>query len=149
MNPKKPLVYLIGSLRNPAIPHIGNSLRAAGFDVFDDWFGAGPEADDKWQDYERTRGRCYGEALVGAAARNTFNFDLVHLEMCAVGVLVAPAGKSAHLELGWLLGQGKPGFVLFPDGTPERWDVMYRFANGVFFTLDNLIPALRRVVFSG
>lgn len=119
-------IYVIGSLRNPQVPEVGNLLRAAGYDVFDDWFGGGPEADDYWQKYEQTRGRSYGEALDGWLARNTFNLDWTHLERCDGAVLVAPAGKSAHLELGFVIGQNKPGWVLF-DQAPERWDVMYRF----------------------
>jgi nucleoside 2-deoxyribosyltransferase len=48
-----------------------------------------------------------------------------------------PAGKSAHLELGYIIGQGKPGYILF-DKMPERLDVMHVFANGVFFDVEEL-----------
>jgi hypothetical protein len=58
-------------------------------------------------------------------------------------VLVLPAGKSGHMELGWALGQRKIGYVLF-DQTPERWDVMYQFADGVFFSPEALIEQLRK-----
>ena len=134
-------IYLIGSLRNPRIPLIGNRLRDEGHQVFDDWFGAGPEADDHWQKYEKIRGRTYAEALCGKAAVNTFMFDRRHIEEAEVGVLALPSGRSAHLELGWMLGKGKQGFVLF-DGEPERWDCMYQFADAVFFSLDDLVAAL-------
>jgi len=128
-------IYLIGSLRNQQIPDVGNSLRDLGFDVFDDWFAAGPEADDKWQAYEKLRGRSYAEALQGYAARNVYNFDLTHLDRCDAGLLVLPAGKSGHLEFGRTIGKGKPGYILFPE-EPERWDVMYQFADAVFFSID-------------
>jgi hypothetical protein len=134
-------IYLIGSLRNPAVPDIGNRLRAAGHDVFDDWVAGGEHADDAWQAYETKRGRTYAEALKGKAARNTFRFDETNLLRCEVAVLVAPAGKSAHIELGVMLGKGKPGYVLF-DAEPERWDVMYQFATGVFFNTADLIAEL-------
>jgi len=136
------MIYLIGSLRTPAVPLLGRKLREEGFDVFDDWHGAGPHADDEWQKYETLRGRSYQDALGGAAAKNTFHFDLRHLSICDTGILVAPAGKSAHLELGFMLGKGKKGYVLF-DKEPDRWDVMYLFATGVFFTLDALLEELR------
>src|SRR5208282_6746819 len=97
----KPAVYLIGSLRNEKVRLLGNELRAAGFETFDDWHSAGPEADDHWRSYEKTRGRSYREALAGHAADNTFAFDLRHIHRCGVGVLVMPAGKSGHLELGF------------------------------------------------
>ncbi|MCI0526606.1 MAG: hypothetical protein L0Y56_04020, partial [Nitrospira sp.] len=63
----KPVVYLIGSLRNPEIPHIGNRLREKGFEVFDDWFAGGKIADDEWQAYETVRGTSYRQALRGYA----------------------------------------------------------------------------------
>jgi hypothetical protein len=60
-----------------------------------------------------------------------YAFDHAHLTRCEGAVLVLPAGKSAHLELGWMLGRGKKGYVLF-DKEPERWDVMYQFADAGF-----------------
>lgn len=140
-----PMVYIIGSLRNPAVPKIGTFLRKAGLNVFDDWFAAGPEADDKWREYEKARGRTYGEALQGAAAANTFNFDKRHLDEAAAAVLVAPAGKSAHLELGYMLGRGKTGVVYF-ESEPERWDVMYQFADAVVFHRDELLDFLKKAL---
>jgi hypothetical protein len=134
------VIYLIGSLRNPQVPLIANELRAAGHEVFDDWYSAGPEADDKWRDYERGRGRTFQEALSGHAARNVFAFDHRHLERADAVVLVLPAGKSGHLELGWSLGKGKPGFVLLDS--PDRWDVMYQFATKVVTSVEELKHSL-------
>lgn len=137
------MIYLIGSLRNPRIPLLANALRSAGFEVFDDWFAAGPEADDKWQEYERGRGHNFIQALNGWHARHVFDFDKTHLDWADAAVLVLPAGKSAHLELGYVIGSGRPGFVYMED-EPERFDVMYRFAKGVAFDVDGLIGALKR-----
>ena len=125
-------IYIIGSLRNPNIPTLGNDLRALGLDVFEDWFSSGPETDDFWQKYETTRGRNYEEALNGYMAKHVFEFDKLHLDRTDGAVLLTPAGKSGHLELGYTLGRGKPGFILF-DKEPERWDVMYQFATAIFF----------------
>lgn len=135
------MVYLIGSLRNPAVPVIAGQMRAAGLSVFDDWHAAGPDADDSWQAYEKARGRSYAEALNGAHARDVFDFDRFHLSIARAVVLVAPAGKSGHLELGWSLGQGKPGYILL-NGEPDRFDVMYRFATAVFNNVTDLIKEL-------
>lgn len=134
-------IYILGSLRNQDIPTLGQMLRDKGHDVFDDWHGAGPEADDYWQKYEKSRGHNYREALAGLAAGNVFAFDRKHMDRCDTGILVMPAGKSAHLELGFMIGQGKEGYVLF-NKEPERWDVMYKFANGVYFNMEDLIKAL-------
>lgn len=137
---KHEMIYLIGSLRNPEVPTIANKLRAEGFEVFDDWYAAGPEADDKWRDYEKERGHSYQQALKGHAAKNVYNFDRTHLTNATDVVLVLPAGKSGHLELGWALGKGKRGYILLDN--PERWDVMYQFATGVFDKLEDLICEL-------
>lgn len=134
-------LYLIGSLRNPAIPELGELLRTKGYDVFDDWYAAGPEADDHWQAYERGRGHTYPQALAGKAATNTFNYDKRNLDGCDAGILVMPAGKSAHLELGYLVGSGKTTFIYLPE-EPERFDVMYRFATHVCVGLESLLEKL-------
>lgn len=136
----KPLIYLIGSLRNPEIPNIANKVRESGVRVFDDWIAAGPHADDCWRDYEVQRGHSYKEALNGHPAKHVFTFDEFHLNRCHAGVLVYPAGKSGHLELGWIIGSGKPGFILL-DETPERYDVMKRFAQ-VYLDVESLKKAL-------
>lgn len=135
-----PSVYVIGSLRNPSIPVVSKRLREHGFDVFDDWYAAGPDADDIWRDYEKSRGRDYLTALnEGHHAQHVWDYDRVHLDRCDVGVLVLPAGKSGHLELGYLIGQGKNGYILLDN--PDRWDIMYLFAYA-FPTLDELVQRL-------
>ena len=138
-------VYVIGSLRNPYVQHVAAALRAAGHTAYDDWASPGPEADDRWQEYERQRGRTYAEALSGWHATHVFNNDVYHLDRCDAAVLVMPAGKSAHLELGYVVGLGKPGYILLTD-EPDRYDVMSRFClktgGGVYYDLDSLIAAL-------
>lgn len=135
-------LYVIGSLRNPTVTSVAAALRNAGHSVFDDWMAAGPEADDYWQRYEQERGHTLQQALRGAAANNVFAFDKRHLDAADAAILVLPAGKSAHLELGYMIGQGKKGYILYPEGEPERWDVMYLFATGVFLSTIELIEAL-------
>jgi hypothetical protein len=132
------IIYLIGSLRNPKVPEIAQALRSSGHEVFDDWFAAGPEADDWWRTYEKARGNTYQEALKGWAAKNVFAFDHKHLERANTVVLVLPAGKSGHLEFGFSVGRGKRGYILL-DQDYDRWDVMYQFADGVFDNLEDLI----------
>jgi nucleoside 2-deoxyribosyltransferase len=70
-----------------------------------------------------------------------FEFDKFHLDRCDAAVLLMPAGKSAHLELGYMRGKGKPGFILF-DEEPERYDVMVKFATDIFFKKEDLFECL-------
>lgn len=135
-------IYLIGSLRNPAVPDLAKKLRYHGFDVFDDWFAAGEKADDAWQAYEQGRGHTFAEALRGYAARHVFEFDHRHLLEADIGVLFMPAGKSGHIEAGFLAGQGKPVYVLLPE-EPSRFDVMYAFFAGVFGDPEDLLITLK------
>ena len=141
--PAKKKVYLIGSLRNPNIPKIAKKIRKLGFDVFDDWYPAGPKADDHWRDYEKAKGHNYEEALMGYAACHVYEFDKKHLDECDIGILCMPAGRSGHLEAGYLRGMGKKVYILRDD--PERWDVMYKFAHGVFDNFEKLEKELKKI----
>jgi hypothetical protein len=135
-------IYLIGSLRNPAITTLGNALRKEGFSIFDDWMAAGEFADDAWRDYEKEKGHSLKEALNGAAAENVFAFDKRHLDESEAAVLVMPAGKSAHLELGYMVGKGKKTFYYIEE-EPDRFDVMIRFADKVCVSQQELVEALK------
>lgn len=138
-------IYVIGSLRNEGIPEVSSTLRTLGLDVFDDWYAAGPEADDYWKKYEIGRGHSYKEALRGHAARHVFEFDKHHLDRCDAAVLVLPAGRSGHLELGYVAGTGKPSFILL-DEEDSRFDVMYQFATEVFHSKEEMIEYFRAEV---
>lgn len=138
------MIYVIGSLRNPKIPTIAAELRRETWEeIFDNWYAAGPEADDYWQAYEKAKGHTFAEALASHEAQHVFAFDQTHLLRASGVVLVLPAGKSGHLELGWALGKGKKGYILL-DGEPDRFDVMYNFADGVFTTVSELARQIRR-----
>lgn len=136
-------IYLIGSLRNSNIPEIANKIRDHGFEVFDDWFAPGPQADEFWRSYEIQRGRNYLEALQGHAAQHIYEFDKSHIDSSDVGIMALPCGRSGHLELGYFIGHGKPGYILLEEPNPERFDVMYQFATGLYGDLDSLISALK------
>lgn len=133
--------YLIGSLRNPRVIEVHKALTSRGISVFSQWFAAGPEADDKWKEYHEALGENYWDALASDHAHTIFKFDKDHLEASRSAVLVLPAGRSGHLELGYQLGRGKPGWVLAEDFT-DRWDVMYLFANGVYLAETELAEVM-------
>lgn len=139
------MIYLAGSLRNPEIPKIANILRNYGFEVFDDWYAPGPDADDYWRDYEKLKGSDYRMALRGHSAQTIFNLDKKFLDQCDAAVMVMPAGKSAHMELGYVRGMGKPAFILF-DKEPERFEVMHNFATDVFFSVEECVKGLKQYV---
>lgn len=143
-DPTKTNVYLIGALKNPNVQTIAAKLRAKGYNVWDDWHSAGPEADEYWQRYEEARGRTYAEALDGIHATDVFLFDRSYLDLADIAVLVMPAGKSGHLEFGYFTGGGKPGFILL-DEEPKRYDVMPNFATRVVYSTDELFAQMGKV----
>jgi hypothetical protein len=137
------VIYLIGSLRHPRVREVAASIRARRIEVFDDWHAAGPEADDIWQRYEQERGRSFREALAGEHAQTAYQMDRRNLDRCSAAVLVMPAGKSGHIELGYAMGQGKLGYILL-EQEPERWDLMYAFATKIFYHIELLTEELAR-----
>jgi hypothetical protein len=138
-------LYIAGSLRNPRIPLVANEIRRSfnWLEVFDDWFAVGPEADDHWRAYEMAKGSCYMQALGGYTAQHIFQFDKKHLDESDGLLLVLPAGKSAHLELGYMVGRGKWTGILLEDKDPERWDVMYQFSDYLFSEVSEVIDQIR------
>jgi hypothetical protein len=124
-------IYLVGALKNDNIPKLAASLRSDGHDVFDDWFSAGIHADTIWKDYEQNRGRTYIQALRAPVAEKNFSFDVDNIEASDTVILVLPAGRSAHLELGYAAGLRKDTHILL-DCEYDRWDLMYRFSSHVW-----------------
>jgi len=133
--------YIIGSLRNPEVVAFANRLQALGYEAFADWISPGPDADDYLRDYAKARGLDYKQTLQTHAARHIFDFDVSHLKRCDAAVMLMPAGRSGHLELGYVRGLGKPGYIIF-DQVPERVDVMYQFATEVFFSQNDFFSML-------
>lgn len=135
--------YVIGSLRNEEIVPFANRLEDYGYEAFADWKAPGPDADDFLRDYAKGRGLDYKQTLATYAARHIFEFDLFHLNRCDAAVMLMPAGRSGHLELGYARGAGKPAYIIF-DEVPERVDIMYQFATDVFFSQDEFFEAIGR-----
>jgi hypothetical protein len=128
-NTKSRVLYLIGSLRNERIPLLAHRLRKEHPDVeiFDDWYSAGPEADDCWKEHQLQKELTYAQALEGHAAKNIFDFDKRHLNRSTHALLVLPAGKSGHMEIMYAAyGVGASTAILL-DPEDVRWDVMYQF----------------------
>jgi hypothetical protein len=138
-------LYLIGSLRDNAVRALANRIRKLGITVFDDWHAAGSRADDIWQEYEQGRGHKFKEGLAGEHARDVHKIDVEKIDKSDTGLLLMPTGKSCHMEFGYMMGQGKRGYILMP-GEPERWDIMYRFATDLFTTEKDLMKELKRNV---
>lgn len=67
-------------------------------------------------------------------AEKGFKFDFDAMKACDTCVLVLPCGRSAHLELGWFVGQGKRTAILL-EQQPMIPELMYKM-------VDYLAPSL-------
>lgn len=141
---RRPIVYVISSLKNDSVPVMAKKLRDAGFTVIDEWFAPGPEADDWWTRYEKARGNNFVQALDSLHVEHVFNFDRRWLESSDAVVLLLPCGKSGHLEFGYAVGRGKKGVIVL-DKEPERYDIMYRYADKVCYSMDEAVEFLRAI----
>ena len=141
------VVYIIGALKNWKVVDLANKLSKEfpKCEFFCSWITPGPEADEFLRKYGKKRGLSYKETLQDWGAKHVFNFDKTHLDRADIVIMLMPCGKSGHLELGYVRGCGKPGYVLFPS-EPKRIDVMYQFATDLFFNINDLINELRRVI---
>lgn len=88
----------------------------------------------------------FRSALDSFPAKRAFEQDMDALETCGACVLVLPCGKSAHLELGYLVGKGKLTIVYFPEGLSDESsyqpELMYRMCDYICTTMDEVKAAL-------
>ncbi len=138
-------VYVASSWRNPEQPAVVEALRAAGHEVYDFRHPAPgdngfhwSEIDPAWQEWDAIRFR---NALSHDIAKAGFHKDMTALAGCDACVLVLPCGRSAHLELGYAVGAGKPTAVLLTGyNEPE---LMYRMCGTLCVNVGEVLDFLR------
>lgn len=135
-------IYLMSSLGNADLPRVGRDLRVAGHEVFDDWHGAGTNADVHWREYEQSRGYTFVEALARPLAQVHYELDREWMAWANTGLLVLPAGKSGHLELGYLAQREDTTTHILLDGEPTDWNLMYKLVDGVWNNLEQFMEWL-------
>ena len=130
-------LYICSSWRNPYYTPLVTMLRLAGYEIWD-WRNPPTGGNGfKWQDVGVTDYKhgdkitvdAWGSALIEPVAMAGFASDLAGMNWCDVGILLHPAGRSAHLEAGWLAGRGKTVHVLCLEKNIEP-DLMVLALNG-------------------
>jgi hypothetical protein len=145
-------IYVASSWRNRSQPHVVEAFRRAGHDVYDfreptrgeagfSWHALGAGDPGEWTFPE------FRDALAHPLAVEGFSRDAAAMEWADVCVLVLPCGRSAHLELGWFAGRGRPTAVLADPraGGGHRFDgaeLMYGFADVLADSVDELVAWL-------
>lgn len=137
-------LYIASSWRNQHYPSVVESLRSAGFDVYD-FRNPGPGEEpfqwefvgDDWLDWTPEQ---YREKLKHPHSERQFGNDLRAMESCDACVLVLPCGRSAHTEAGWFAGRGRKVIVLIPE--KQEPELMYKLFDGVACNVDEVIAML-------
>lgn len=140
------MIYVASSWRNQFYNDVLEVLRAAKLDFYDfrhpepgnkgfHW----PEIDPKWEYWTPKE---FVAGLKHPAAQRGFTCDMEALKACDTLVLVLPCGRSAHLELGYALGQGKPAFIYCPSGYDFQPELMYKAATRICLDMGELLEAL-------
>ena len=134
-------IYVASSWRNEFQQTVVAALRKEDHEVYDfknptdnkKGF-AWSSIDKNWKNWTPPD---YIQALHHPLAVSGFGMDLKAMQWADAFVLVNPCGRSAHLELGWAVGAGKPAAItITKDVEPE---LMYKLADYICIDLRSLI----------
>lgn len=138
-------IYVASSWRNEYQPQIVAALRQEGHEVYDFKDSDGfswkevDQGDELFWDFDT-----WQEALRHPAAERGFARDMAALAMAHRCIVVLPCGRSAHLEAGFAIGQGKPTAFWCPEfDTP---DLMVKMADAVFEKIVDVVAWTREPV---
>jgi len=139
-------IYLASSWRNPHQPAVLAALREAGHEVYD-FRNPEPGNDGfRWSQIGPDSLRTDPDIFVHhvtthPTAASGFKLDKDALDWADTCVLALPCGRSAHLELGYAVGQGKETFVLLAREQFEP-ELMYLLCTGMVTCVVDLIDRL-------
>ncbi len=142
-------VYVASSWRNQKQPEVVQAIRAAGHQVYDfrnpKDHSYEPDQGFHWSDidpsWESWSPQEFARSLDHPLAEAGFRSDFEALEQADLVVLVMPCGRSAHLELGYAVGAGKPTIILLSNGEPE---LMYKMVTALVTSLEELLLAISK-----
>lgn len=137
-------IYVASSWRNPLQPFVVKVLQGDNHVVYDfrnpksgdngfHW----SEIDADWQSWGVNE---YLKGLEHPLAVNGFNNDFAAMKWADTCVLVLPCGRSAHLEAGWFIGQGRRVIILTQNG--EEPELMYKMAAKIVGDCEELLTCL-------
>ena len=140
-------IYVASSWRNKRQPDVVRALSKEGHEVYD-FRNPSPgyngfhwsEVDPEWEDWGASK---YKRALDHPVVEQDFRRDFNAMQWADAFALVMPCGRSAHLEAGWAIGQGKPTCILLENrNEPE---LMYKMADHLALTQLDLLAWANKV----
>ena len=144
-------IYVASSWRNDQYPEVVEAIRTAGHEVYDfrnpkehlhesDQGFHWKYMDRNWKSWSPDE---FIEALNHPRANAGYQSDQEALDSSDATVLVMPCNRSAHLELGYAAGQGKPTIILLSE-TDAQPELMYKMASCLVTSIDDVLTALNR-----
>lgn len=141
-------IYVASSWRNYLQPTVVTELRSLGCEVYD-FRNPGPgengfgwrSIDPEWMHWtpELWRG-----ALRHPIAQEGYSLDRGGMDWADACVLVLPCGRSAHLEAGFMAGQGKPVYTLVLEKQePELMTLLLGPPDHICTSMNELFDALK------
>ena len=144
------MIYVASSWRNPVQPQVVANLREAGFACYDFRHPRPDNTGFRWSevatpgiDWKQWSREDFRAALSHPIAEQGFAYDLEALRSCSTLLMVMPCGRSAHLELGYACGMGKPAIIYLPEGYDFEPELMYKAAEAICLTMAEVLQALR------
>lgn len=139
-------IYLASSWRNEEQPNLLQVLRHAGHEVYDFRNPAPGNTGFKWSqidsNWKNWTAATYREALKTVFAQDGFKLDFDAMKWADTCVLLLPCGRSAHLEMGFMIGKGKYSIILTQDG--EEPELMALLADEICVTFNELLRSLAK-----
>ena len=141
-------IYVASSWRNLLQPGIVVSLRSLGLEVYD---FRNPIPDNhgfSWRsihpDWERWTPAQWRDALSHPISQDGYALDRGGMDWADACVLVLPCGRSAHLEAGFMAGQGKPVYTLLMEPQePELMSLLLGPPEHICISMGELFDALQ------
>lgn len=140
----EPYVYVASSWRNDhqptVIDMIRNEVGIAAYDFKD-------EEGFRWSEVANTPPETWGVdymlyVLGKERSIQGFHRDFDAMKRATHCILVLPCGRSAHLEAGWMIGQGKPTAIYIPEY--DGPDLMWLMADLITESMDELARWVQR-----
>lgn len=139
-------IYVASSWRNEFYPEVVESLRKAGFEVYDFRNPPSGSGGFKWENvdpnYMEWTPQHFKMHLHCSKADQQFKNDLEAMNSCGCCVLVLPCGRSAHTEAGWFAGKGRRVIAYIP--TKQEPELMYKLFDGIACSITELIEMLKQ-----
>jgi hypothetical protein len=135
-------IYVASSWRNERLTAVVNRLREAGHEVYDFRENEAFNWHDIEPDWEKWTPEQFRKNLGHPLSRAGFERDIAALREAEACVLVAPCGRSSHLELGIAIGNGIRTAILLAEG--ERPELSYRAAGFIGLNLEEILWWLKQ-----